>query len=56
MHLSQEQVIDQEFELLVLASDGLWDVVPNEVELTWPNSNYHTHMYWNVSAPVFSHR
>ncbi|XP_004308002.1 PREDICTED: probable protein phosphatase 2C 76 [Fragaria vesca subsp. vesca] len=26
----QEQVIDQEFELLVLASDGLWDVVPNE--------------------------
>ncbi|KAJ6677293.1 ALPHABET ISOFORM E-RELATED [Salix viminalis] len=26
----QEQKIDQEFELLVLASDGLWDVVPNE--------------------------
>ncbi|KAJ6868153.1 protein phosphatase 2C 76 [Populus alba x Populus x berolinensis] len=28
----QEQKIDQEFELLVLASDGLWDVVPNEVQ------------------------
>ncbi|KAF6140868.1 hypothetical protein GIB67_042281 [Kingdonia uniflora] len=26
----QEQEIDHEFELLVLASDGLWDVVPNE--------------------------
>ncbi|XP_022890328.1 probable protein phosphatase 2C 76 isoform X1 [Olea europaea var. sylvestris] len=26
----QEQEIDQELELLVLASDGLWDVVPNE--------------------------
>lgn len=26
----QDQVIDEQFELLVLASDGLWDVVPNE--------------------------
>ncbi|KAJ8747873.1 hypothetical protein K2173_013041 [Erythroxylum novogranatense] len=26
----QDQVVDEEFELLVLASDGLWDVVPNE--------------------------
>lgn len=26
----QEQEIDDELELLVLASDGLWDVVPNE--------------------------
>lgn len=26
----QDVEIDQEFELLVLASDGLWDVVPNE--------------------------
>ncbi|KAF5732414.1 Phosphatase 2C 76 isoform 1 [Tripterygium wilfordii] len=26
----QEREIDEEFELLVLASDGLWDVVPNE--------------------------
>ncbi|KAK6925964.1 PPM-type phosphatase-like domain [Dillenia turbinata] len=26
----QDQMIDEEFELLVLASDGLWDVVPNE--------------------------
>ncbi|KAK6936709.1 PPM-type phosphatase-like domain [Dillenia turbinata] len=26
----EDQVIDEEFELLVLASDGLWDVVPNE--------------------------
>lgn len=29
---SQEQEIDDEMELLVLASDGLWDVVPNEVK------------------------
>lgn len=27
----QEQEIDEELELLVLASDGLWDVVPNDV-------------------------
>ncbi|XP_009629031.1 probable protein phosphatase 2C 76 isoform X1 [Nicotiana tomentosiformis] len=26
----QDQEIDEELELLVLASDGLWDVVPNE--------------------------
>ncbi|KAL7147361.1 hypothetical protein ABFS83_06G102700 [Erythranthe nasuta] len=26
----QDQEVDQDFELLVLASDGLWDVVPNE--------------------------
>ncbi|XP_021592072.1 probable protein phosphatase 2C 76 isoform X2 [Manihot esculenta] len=26
----QDQKIDEELELLVLASDGLWDVVPNE--------------------------
>ncbi|KAF5451094.1 hypothetical protein F2P56_031392 [Juglans regia] len=26
----QDQEIDKEFELLVLASDGLWDVVPND--------------------------
>ncbi|KAL6972076.1 protein-serine,threonine phosphatase [Sarracenia purpurea var. burkii] len=26
----QDQEIDDEFELLVVASDGLWDVVPNE--------------------------
>ncbi|GJX76608.1 probable protein phosphatase 2C 76 [Tanacetum coccineum] len=28
----QEQELDEEFELLVLASDGLWDVVPNECD------------------------
>jgi protein phosphatase 1L len=27
----QDQEIDEELELLVLASDGLWDVVPNDV-------------------------
>lgn len=27
----QEQEIDDDMELLVLASDGLWDVVSNEV-------------------------
>ncbi|XP_011076017.1 probable protein phosphatase 2C 76 [Sesamum indicum] len=26
----QEQEVDQDLEMLVLASDGLWDVVPNE--------------------------
>ncbi|XP_054798704.1 probable protein phosphatase 2C 76 isoform X2 [Prosopis cineraria] len=26
----QEEVIDEELELLVLASDGLWDVMPND--------------------------
>lgn len=29
----QEQEIDDELEFLILASDGLWDVVPNEVSL-----------------------
>lgn len=31
----QDQEIDEEFELLVLASDGLWDVVPNEVKILY---------------------
>ncbi|KAG6490227.1 probable protein phosphatase 2C 52 [Zingiber officinale] len=26
----QEQLVDEELEFLILASDGLWDVVPNE--------------------------
>ncbi|MGV7468005.1 hypothetical protein PJI21_28910, partial [Mycobacterium kansasii] len=26
----QEQEVNEELELLLLASDGLWDVVPNE--------------------------
>lgn len=30
----QEQELDEEFELLVLASDGLWDVVPNDDAVT----------------------
>ncbi|KAK2654140.1 hypothetical protein Ddye_013996 [Dipteronia dyeriana] len=30
----QDQEIDEEIELLVLASDGLWDVVPNDVSLS----------------------
>lgn len=29
--MPQDQEVDQEIELLVLASDGLWDVVANEV-------------------------
>ncbi|CAO2838663.1 unnamed protein product [Amaranthus hypochondriacus] len=29
----QEQEINEELEVLVLASDGLWDVIPNEVVL-----------------------
>jgi len=46
--LFQEQKIDQEFELLVLASDGLWDVVPNEVimlTLSLSLSLTHTHTH-----------
>lgn len=33
IHLSllQEEEVDEKLELLVLASDGLWDAVPNEV-------------------------
>ena len=31
--ISQDREIDEEIELLVLATDGLWDVVPNEVNL-----------------------
>ncbi|GKU89148.1 hypothetical protein SLEP1_g3325 [Rubroshorea leprosula] len=30
LFISQDQEIDEDLELLVLASDGLWDVVPNE--------------------------
>ncbi|KAG1330332.1 putative protein phosphatase 2C 52 [Cocos nucifera] len=30
----QEQEVNEELELLVLASDGLWDVVPNEAQNT----------------------
>jgi len=29
----QEQEINDELEFLIIASDGLWDVVPNEVSL-----------------------
>ncbi|PIA34641.1 hypothetical protein AQUCO_03700137v1 [Aquilegia coerulea] len=39
----QEQKIDSEFEFLLLASDGLWDVVPNEVPLSRSLSLRHTH-------------
>lgn len=31
----QEQKIDEETEVLVLASDGLWDVVQNDVRLVF---------------------
>lgn len=30
----QDQEIDGELEFLILASDGLWDVVSNEVSVT----------------------
>ena len=43
----QDQEVDEELELLVLASDGLWDVVPNEVDfspsLSLSVSLTHTH-------------
>ncbi|KAM7463701.1 hypothetical protein LguiA_031822 [Lonicera macranthoides] len=34
----QDQEIDKELELLVLASDGLWDVVPNEDAMSLASS------------------
>ncbi|KAL2921919.1 putative protein phosphatase 2C 76 [Bienertia sinuspersici] len=36
-NFQDEQVINEELELLVLASDGLWDVVPNEdaISIAW---------------------
>lgn len=36
----QDQVIDEELELLVLASDGLWDVVPNDVSSRLSSSSF----------------
>lgn len=36
----QDQEVDEEFEFIVLASDGLWDVVPNEVNLPHPNCQF----------------
>ena len=39
----QDQEVDEELELLVLASDGLWDVVPNEVDFSPSLSLSHTH-------------
>lgn len=45
----QDQKIDEEFELLVLASDGLWDVVPNEVSVpTHHLSPYYKHTCTNA--------
>ena len=59
---SQDQEIDEEIELIVLASDGLWDVVPNDVSpalsfslsLSLSLSLWHTthrgHMHLHVHA------
>lgn len=43
---SQEQVVDEELEFLVLASDGLWDVVTNEVSFF--KLTYFTNMINNL--------
>lgn len=43
----QDQEIDQELELLVLASDGLWDVVPNEV-ISIINDHYYSFHHISV--------
>jgi serine/threonine protein phosphatase PrpC len=54
--LFQEQKIDEEFDLLVLASDGLWDVVPNEVNmLTLALSLSDTWKCICMNTCVFSH-
>lgn len=36
----QEQEINDELEFLIIASDGLWDVVPNEVSLWYTSLTY----------------
>jgi serine/threonine protein phosphatase PrpC len=36
----QEQEINDELEFLIIASDGLWDVVPNEVNLLSTSVTY----------------
>lgn len=45
----QEQVIDEELELLVLASDGLWDVVPNDVSSHSPPLSLWFSLYSHIN-------
>ena len=52
----QDQEVDEELELLVLASDGLWDVVPNEVDFS-PSLSLSlslTHTHTPACAPPYS--
>lgn len=44
----QDQEVDQDLELLVLASDGLWDVVANEVFLLMGHSS----IIFNIGYPI----
>ncbi|KAK1269595.1 putative protein phosphatase 2C 52 [Acorus gramineus] len=43
LRLSQEDEVDKELEFMVLASDGLWDVVPNEVSIPLPPQLHEHH-------------
>jgi hypothetical protein len=52
----QDQEIDGELDFLILASDGLWDVVPNEVSV--PSTKFGTRLcftfiLWIVSPSCF---
>ena len=49
----QEQEIDGELEFLILASDGLWDVVPNEVSLTYTKFDTHACFAFFLWAYVY---
>ena len=42
--------MDDELEFLILASDGLWDVVPNEVSLLFCISNF----FRGADMPLFT--
>ena len=47
--ICQDQEIDDEMEFLILASDGLWDVVPNEVSYYLLN-----YLFRGAGIPLFT--
>ena len=48
----QEEVVDSSLEFLILASDGLWDVVTNEVHT---NFNFSKSPLWNACFWTLNH-
>jgi hypothetical protein len=45
----QEEVVDSSLEFLILASDGLWDVVTNEV------NTRQNHRFWTALPGASPH-